>query len=60
MLSRPSLIDHVFQESEQPSCAQPSFEGEPPSGLDCPGISKAAPDIRLNGPAAGGRYVLRS
>jgi hypothetical protein len=32
---------------------------EPETGLDCSGISKAAPDIRfVNGPAAGGRYVL--
>src|SRR5882724_10782467 len=32
---------------------------EPPSGLDCSGEIKAAPDIRTGGPAAGGGYVLR-
>src|SRR5882724_6074132 len=32
---------------------------EPPSGLDCSGEIKAAPDIRQSGPAAGGGYVLR-
>jgi hypothetical protein len=32
---------------------------EPPSGLDCSGEFKAAPDIRQSGPAAGGGYVLR-
>jgi hypothetical protein len=33
---------------------------EPPSGLDCSGKFKAAPDIRQSGPAAGGGYVLRA
>src|SRR6185437_7541150 len=49
------------QESEQPSSAQPSVSrDEPPSGLDCSGDFEAAPDIRQNGPAAGGGYVLRA
>jgi hypothetical protein len=30
------------------------------AGLDCSGEFKAAPDIRQNGPAAGGGYVLRA
>src|SRR3954470_536805 len=48
-----------FQESKQPSCAQPSFEGEPPSGLDCPGMSKPR---RRSEKRAGSRcrYVLWS
>jgi hypothetical protein len=33
---------------------------EPASGLDCSGDFKAAPDIRISGPAAGGGYVLRT
>src|SRR3954451_23438634 len=40
------------EESEQPSCAQPSFEGEPQRGLDCPGMKSRAGDPK-NGPAAG-------
>src|SRR4051795_6266840 len=32
-----SIFPESFKESEQPSCAQPSFEGEPQRGLDCPG-----------------------
>jgi hypothetical protein len=48
-----------FRESKQPSSAQPSIsKDEPPSGLVCSGEFKAAPDIRQNGPAAGGGYVL--
>jgi hypothetical protein len=37
----------------------PLSKDEPVSGLDCSGEFKAAPDIRLNGPAAGCGYVLR-
>src|SRR3954470_22362235 len=40
---------NIFSESEQPDCAQPSFEGEPQRGLDCPGMKKAAPEIRKTG-----------
>jgi hypothetical protein len=36
------------------------LKDEPASGLDFRGIFKAAPDIRINGPAAGGGYVLRN
>jgi hypothetical protein len=36
------------------------LKDEPASGLDCSGDFKAAPDIRINGPAAGGGYVLRT
>jgi hypothetical protein len=36
------------------------LKDEPASGLDCSGDFKAAPDIRQNGPAAGGGYVLRT
>jgi hypothetical protein len=36
------------------------LKDEPASGLDFREIFKAAPDIRINGPAAGGGYVLRT
>src|ERR1700743_3104577 len=36
------------------------LKGEPPSGLDDQGVFEAAPDIRQNGPTAGGGYVLRT
>jgi hypothetical protein len=41
-----------------PLTPSPLQKDEPASGLDCSGEFKAAPDIRLSGPAAGGRYVL--
>src|ERR1700731_1065410 len=42
-----------------PPAPSPRSKDEPPSGLDCSGEIKAAPDIRTSGPAAGGGYVLR-
>jgi hypothetical protein len=42
-----------------PLAPSPLLKDEPASGLDCSGDFKAAPDIRQNGPAAGGGYVLR-
>ena len=41
-----------------PLAPSPLSKDEPPSGLDCSGDFKAAPDIRVNGPAAGGGYLL--
>src|SRR5882724_2312190 len=41
-----------------PLAPSPLSKDEPPSGLDCSGEFKAAPDIRLSGPAAGGGYLL--
>jgi hypothetical protein len=43
-----------------PLAPSPLLKDEPPSGLDCSGDFKAAPDIRQSGPAAGGGYVLRA
>lgn len=43
-----------------PLAPSPLLKDEPPSGLDCSGDFKAAPDIRQSGPAAGGGYVLRT
>src|SRR5215471_14048429 len=51
---------YIFKETEQPSSPNPLAKDEPPGGLDCSGICNAAPEIRGNGPAAGGGYVLRA
>jgi hypothetical protein len=50
-----------FKESEQPTGAQPSVSKDEPlkAGSIVRGKFKAAPDIRQNGPAAGGEYLLR-
>jgi hypothetical protein len=54
----------IFRESQgiRTALQRPTLvsKDEPPSGLDCSGEIKAAPDIRQNGPAAGGGYVLRA
>jgi hypothetical protein len=42
-----------------PLAPSPLLKDEPANGLDCSGDFKAAPDIRQNGPTAGGGYVLR-
>jgi hypothetical protein len=50
-----------FRETEQPTSAQPSVsKDERQAGSIVRGNFKAAPDIRLSGPAAGGGYVLRA
>jgi hypothetical protein len=50
----------IFWNPNSPLAPSPLLKDEPASGLDFRGIFKAAPDIRINGPAAGGGYVLRT
>jgi hypothetical protein len=49
----------IFWNPNSPLTPSPLLKDEPASGLDFRGIFKAAPDIRINGPATGGGYVLR-
>ena len=49
----------IFWNPNSPLARSPLLKDEPASGLDFRGIFKGAPDIRINGPAAGGGYVLR-
>src|SRR5450756_2548228 len=50
----------ISRNPNSPLAPSPLLKDEPASGLDCSGDFKAAPDIRQNGPAAGGGYVLRT
>src|SRR4051794_6445579 len=47
-----SVVARFFWNPNSPIAPNPHLEGEPQRGLDCPGMKKAAPEIR-NGPAAG-------
>src|SRR4051794_22560952 len=47
-----SVVTRFFWNPNSPIAPNPHLEGEPQGGLDCPGMKKAAPEIR-NGPAAG-------
>src|SRR5882724_10040139 len=49
---------YVSRNPNSPLAPSPLLKDEPASGLDCSGDFKAAPDIRLSGPAAGGGYLL--
>src|ERR1700680_496214 len=53
-------IFRVLRNPNSPLAPSPLLKDEPASGLDCSGDFKAAPEIRLSGPAAGGGYVLRA
>src|ERR1700722_10357413 len=53
-------IFRVLRKPNSPLAPSPLLKDEPPSGLDCSGDFKAAPDIRRSGPAAGGGYLLRT
>src|SRR5450432_1553615 len=50
----------VLRNPNSPLAPSPLLKDEPASGLDCSGDFKAAPDIRISGPTAGGGYVLRT
>src|ERR1041385_1146693 len=55
--SRPLIEDFGIQNS--PIAPNPHLEGEPQRGLDCPGMKKAAPEIRKRA-GSRWRYVLWS
>src|SRR3954451_14638089 len=44
-----SVVARVLWNPNSPLAPNPHLEGEPPSGLDCPGMKKAAPEIRKTG-----------
>src|SRR4051795_2055810 len=50
---------NIFLESEQPDCAQPSFEGEPRRGLDCPGMKSRAGDPKTGRQRVAAMYCAR-
>src|SRR3954471_291038 len=56
-LSRP--LAEVFWNPNSPNAPNPHLEGEPRRGLDCPGMIKAAPEIRKRA-GSRWRYVLWS
>src|SRR4029077_3746806 len=54
-----AIVGSCSGNPNSPPAPSPLSKDEPPSGLDCSGEIKAAPDIRISGPAAGRGYVLR-